>query len=69
MGSHKVQDFEKTLILILLNINNILKNLGLNILHYPLFACLVLYLGHKLQNGKELIQIQLHLIDFTSYHI
>jgi hypothetical protein len=60
---HKVQQFEQTLILMLLDIKYVVEYFALDILQNHLLDWFILYLDNELDDCEQLVEIELHLID------
>ena len=69
MHPHKVQQFEQTLILMLLDIKYVVEYFALDILQNHLLDWFILYLDNELDDCEQLVEIELHLIDLPLYHL
>ena len=69
MHPHKVQQFEQTLILMLLDIKYVVEYFALDILQNHLLDWFILYLDNELDDCEQLVEIELHLIDLPLSHL
>lgn len=69
VNSHEVKQFEQTLVLLMLNINNMVKDFALNISHYLILHLILINFDYNLKQSKQFIQIHIHLKDFPGDHL
>ena len=69
MHSHEIQQLKQTLVLMLLNFKNIIEYFGFYIPQNETPCWFNLNFYYKFQHSKQLVKIQLHLINLSPYDI